>query len=200
LVLATPYVKHYSNWLDTGKEVYRKSYRSSTVSMPKVRFEKAIESPEPTQEIPPGSVIAFRPLKEAPEPQMPDKLSPKEISGLTTSEKRELVLAAIRAGIYTPFDYDRFLVMVGLLEAGPAEKILDLEDDQTIDDIAVVWANQLGPDELAAVLSALRDCDDSSRRNGIIDKIIEIAFKETHLSRMSEAAWRLRVERRLPEK
>jgi hypothetical protein len=200
LVLSTPYVRHYPNWLDTGKEVYRNSYRSSTVSMPKVRYEKAEETPELTQEIQPASVIAFRSLKEAPEPQMPDKLSPQEISELSSSQKRELVLAAIRSGEYTPSDYNKFLVMVGLLEVGPADKILDLEDDQIIDDIAVIWANHVEPDNFAAVLSALRDCDDRSRRNGIIDKMIKIAFQQSLLTRLSEEAWRLEVERRLPEK
>jgi hypothetical protein len=200
LVLSTPYVKHYSNWIDTGKEIYKKSYHSSVMSMPKVRFEKAIERPELTQEIQPASVIAFRSLKEAPEPQMPDKLSPKEISELSSSQKRELILAAIRAGTYTPSDYDKLLVMVGLLEVGPADKILDLEDEQTIDDIAVIWANHVEPENFAAVLSALRDCDDRSRLNGIIDTMIKIAFQQSHVSRINEEAWRLEVERRLPEK
>jgi hypothetical protein len=200
LVLSTPYVKYYSNWIDTGKEIYRKSYRSSMMNMPKVRFEKAEERPEPKQELQPASVIAFRSLKEAPEPQMPNKLSPKEISELTTSQKRELILAAIRAGTYTPFDYDKFLVMVGLLEVGPADKILDLEDEETLDDVAVIWANHVEPENFAAVLSALRDCEDRSRRNEIIDRMIKKAFQQTHLTRMSEEAWRLQVERKLLEK
>jgi tetratricopeptide (TPR) repeat protein len=46
LVLPTRYVKHYSNWLDTGKEIYRKSYRSSMVSIPKIIFESAELEPE----------------------------------------------------------------------------------------------------------------------------------------------------------
>jgi hypothetical protein len=199
LVLSTPYVKHYPNWLDTENDIHRKSYRSSMVSMPKVRFEKAIERPEPKQAIRPASVIAFK-LKEAPEPIMPDKLTPQEMSGLSSSQKRELVLTAIRAGTYIPFDYDRFIVMVGLLEVGPADKILDLEDEETLDDIAVIWANHVEPENFAAVLSALRDCEDRSRRNEIIDRMIKKAFQQTHQTRMSEEAWRLEVERRLPEK
>jgi tetratricopeptide (TPR) repeat protein len=199
LVLSTPYVKHYPNWLDTENDIHRKSYRSSMVSMPKVRFEKAIERPEPKQAIRPASVIAFK-LKEAPEPKKPDKLSPRDISELSSEQKRELVLAAIRTGSYTPFDYDRFLVMVGLLEIGPSDKILDLEDEEILDDVAVIWANHVEPDNFAAVLSALRDCEDRSRRNEIIDRMIKKAFQQTHQTRMSEEAWRLEVERRLPEK
>ena len=92
------------------------------------------------------------------------------------------------------------MVMVGLLEAGPADKVLDLEDEATLSDIAVVWANQLEPENLAAVLSALRDCKDDLRRNEIIDRMIRIAFEETLLCGTTEEAWRARVERRLPEK
>ena len=92
------------------------------------------------------------------------------------------------------------MVMVGLVDAGPADKILDLEDEETINDIAVVWAHQIEPEELAAVFSALRDCDDRLRQRDIIDSIIRIAFEETLLCNTTEDAWRFRVERRLPEK
>ena len=199
-VIISPYAAFYPNWPETGNEIYRKSRRSSMVSMPKVRFEKA-ES-EATHESKPqaSTVLPFRSLKEAPEPIMPDKLSPQEMSGLSSSQKRELVLAAIRTGSFSPFDYDRFMAMVGLLEVGPADKIIDLEDEQLIDDIGVIWANHVGPEEFAAVLSALRDCKDESRRNGIIDTLIKKAFQQSHRTRMSEEAWRLEVERRLPEK
>jgi hypothetical protein len=199
LVLSTPYVSHYLNWLDTGKEIDRKSYRSSMMSMPKVRFEKP--RPEQKHESKPqtSGVLPFRPLKEAPEPKMPDKLSPQEMRELSLIEKRDLILAAIRAGQMSEFEYDKLIVAVGLLKDGPAEKILDLEDEETLDDIAVIWAVHIGPDTLAGVLSALRDCHDSLRRNEIIDRMIKKAFQQTHLSGLTEEAWRLRVECRLPE-
>lgn len=199
LVLSTPYVKHYFNWLDTGKEIYRKSYRSSMVSMPKIRFEKAIEPPEPIQETNSEAVIAFPPLKEAPEPKIPDKLSREEMREMSLIEKRDLILAAIRATPMNEFEYDRLIVALGLLKDGPADKILDLEEEQIIDDIGVLWANHVGSEELAGVLSALRDCEDSSRRNGIIDRLIKIAFQQSYRTRLSEEAWRLEVERRLPK-
>jgi tetratricopeptide (TPR) repeat protein len=96
LVLSTPYIPHYPNWLDTGKEIYRKSYRSSMVSIPKVRFESLEPELEPGQEIQTASIISFPQLKEAPEPKKPDKLTPQEIRELSLIEKRELILAAIR--------------------------------------------------------------------------------------------------------
>ena len=191
---------HYLNWIDTGKDVYKKSHRSSMMSMPKVRFEKSAVEPKPESKPKPASIVTFPPLKEAPPPQKPERLSPQEINDLSTDEKRELVLAALRTGSYNHFDYDRFMVMVGLVNAGPADKILDLEDEETINDIAVVWAHQIDPEELAAVFSALRDCDDRLRQRDIIDRIIRIAFEETLLCNTTEDAWRFRVERRLPEK
>jgi tetratricopeptide (TPR) repeat protein len=200
LVLSTPYVRHYSNWLDTGKEIYRKSYRSSIVSMPKVRFEKPELNPEPKQEIRPASIISFPRLKEAPEPQMLEPMTPQEIRELTLSEKREFILAAIRIGEMSEFEYDKLMVSVGLLKSGPAEDVLDLEDEETLDDIVVVWANHIGSEVLAGVLSALRDCNDSFRRNEIIDRMIRKAFESSHLCGLTEEAWRLRVERRLPKK
>jgi hypothetical protein len=200
LALSTPYVPHYLNWIDTGKEIYRKSYRSSMVSMPKVRFEKPQVEPKHESKPQAASVVSFPPLKEAPEPQKPERLSPQEVNNLSTDEKRELVLAALRTGKYTQFDYDRFMVMVGLVEVGPTDKILDLENEETINDIAGVWANQIDPEELAAVFSALRDCKDDRRRTDIIDHIIRITFEETLLCNTTEEAWRFRVERRLPEK
>jgi hypothetical protein len=200
-VIASPFIPAYPAWQETALDL--KEPNHAIISIPQIKREqvkiKEIETIHASKPTKPAEVVPFK-LKEAPEPKKPDKLTPQEISELTSSQKRELILAAIRTGTYTPFDYDRFIVMVGLLEVGPADKILDLEDEQTIDDIAVIWANHVGPEELAAVLSALRDCEDRSRRNGIIDKIIKIAFQQSHLTRMSEEAWRLEVERRLPEK
>jgi hypothetical protein len=200
LVLSTPYVPHYLNWLDTGKEIYRKSYRSSTVSVPKIIFESAEPDPEQEQEIQTASVIAFPPLKEAPEPLKPDRLTLQEIRELSLSEKRELILAAIRTSQMNEFEYDRLMVSLGLLKSGPAENILDLEDEETLDDIVVVWANHIEPDVLAGVLSALRDCEDRTRQRGIIDRMIRKAFEQSPLRSLTEEAWRLRVERRLPKK
>jgi tetratricopeptide (TPR) repeat protein len=199
LVLSSRYVRHFSNWLDTGKEIYRNSYRSSMVSMPKVRFERPELNPEPKQEIRTASVISFPPLKEAPEPKMPEPLTPQEIRELPLSEKRELILAAIRTSQMSEFEYDKLMVSVGLLKSGPSGKILNLEDEETLDDIVVVWADHIGAETLAGVLSALRDCDDSFRRNEIIDRMIRKAFESSHLCGLTEEAWRLGAERRLPK-
>ena len=93
----------------------------------------------------PQTVLSFPPLKEAPPPKKPERLSPQEISDLTTDEKRELILAAIRSRPMRESEYNKLMVMVGLLKTGPADKVLDLEDDATLDDLIVDWANLIGP-------------------------------------------------------
>jgi hypothetical protein len=97
-------------------------------------------------------------------------------------------------------DYDKMMVMVGLLTVGPADKVLDLEDEALLDDIVVTWVNLIEPEEFTAVMSALRDCEDRLRRRDIIDRMIRIAFEETQLCGLTEEQWRLRVERSLPKK
>lgn len=197
LTISSPFAPYYSEWQYTFSEIRSKRKHRSTIafSLPEV-----LPEPEPETESQTANIVSFPPLKEAPEPQKPERLTPQEISELTASEKRELILAAIRSGTMRESDYDKMLVMVGLLKVGPADKILDLEDEALLDDIVAVWANQIEPEELAAVLSALRDCDDDLRRNDIIDSMIRIAFEQTQLCGLTEEQWRLRVERRLPKK
>ena len=203
IVISSPFAFAYPEWQETANDL-KEPNRSfvafryvsrKTRPMPEHKHEAKHESKKQ-----PASVVAFPPLKEAPPPQKPERLSPQEINDLSTDEKRELVLAALRTGKYTPFDYDRFMVMVGLVDVGPSDKILDLENEATLRDIVIIWANQLEPEELAGVLSALRDCKDDMRRNEIIDQMIRITFEESLLCGTTEEAWRFRVERKLPEK
>jgi hypothetical protein len=202
IVLASPFAHAYPEWKETAQDLKEPS--RSFVSVPSIEPEpveiEAIEAHHVSEPDQPATILAFPQLKEAPQPQKPDRLSPQEISELTTSEKRELILAAIRTGTFTQFDYDRFMLMVGLLRNDPVDKVLDLEDEETISDIAVVWANQVEPEQFAAVMSAIRDCEDRNRQRDIIDKMIRIAFQETQLCGLTEEAWRLQFERRLPKK
>lgn len=178
VVLASPFAFAYPEWQETANE-FKVANRSFVALRYIARKTRPMPEYKHESKNQPASVVSFPPLKEAPSPQKPERLSPQEINGLTTDEKRELVLAALRTGKYTPFDYDRFMVMVGLVDVGPSDKILNLEDEETLRDIAIIWAHQLEPEELAGVLSALRDCKDDMRRNEIIDRRIRIAFEET---------------------
>src|ERR1051325_8438481 len=95
-------------------------------------------------------------------------------------------------------------VVKELLAERPVVKLLatylDLEDNAVLDDLIVMWSHQIDPEELVAVISALRDCDDRIRQKTIKDRIIRIAFEETQLCGLTEEEWRRNVERRLPKK
>jgi tetratricopeptide (TPR) repeat protein len=204
IVLASPFAPAYPEWRETADELKEPS--RSFVAVPSMEPEpveiETIEAhhvSEPEQEQP-ATIIAFPALKEAPRPQKPERLTPQQFAELTENDKRELILAAIRSGAIQGNVYDKLMGMVGLLKNGPADKILDLEDDAILDDLIVVWAHQIEPEELVAVFSAIRDCDDRIRQRNIIDRIIRIAFEETQESGLTEIAWRNRVERRLPKK
>jgi hypothetical protein len=200
IVLASPFAPAYPEWQDTAEDL--KPANRSFISVPQIecRHVKASPPATETEKQKPASVVSFPPLKEAPPPRKPERLTPREINELTASEKRELILTAIRTSPTLESDYDKMLVMVGLLKTGPTDKVLDLEDDALLDDLMVDWSNQIEPEELAAVLSALRDCDDSLRQRDIFDRMIRIAFEQTQLCGVTEEQWRLRFERRLPKK
>jgi hypothetical protein len=210
IVLASPFASAYPEWQETGLELgvvgckERHSYVSLKASpeptiKPQAKVER-IKKVEPKSETQPASVIPFPALKEAPRPQKPERLSPQELAELTPADMRELILAAIKAGAAQESDYIKMMGMVGLIKSGPSDKVLDLEDNAVLDDLIVMWSHQIDPEELVAVISALRDCDDRIRQKTIMDRIIRIAFEETQLCGLTEEEWRRNVERRLPKK
>jgi hypothetical protein len=97
-------------------------------------------------------------------------------------------------------EYDRFIYLLGLMKSGPASDVIDLEDKALLNDIIEVWCNMIEPDQFAAVMSALRDCEDDRRRESIMDDMISFAYQRTPSSKESESEWRRKVERRLPNK
>ena len=121
---------------------------------------------------------------------------------MTASEKRAAV-ASLFLDERTPNEVlDRMLEAAGvalsdeLLDQGPRH--LDLESPGELEELTIRWLNgAVEPEELAAVLSALRDCDDHLRRTSIIDQMISYAFAETTEHLESESDWRGRVEARL---
>jgi tetratricopeptide (TPR) repeat protein len=206
VVLSSPFIHAYPEWRETAQDLRGPNH--SFIAVPLIKREPVkIEAPrtehaskpEPESKIKPASVITFPKLKEAPQPQKPEPFTPQELSELTLSQKKELILAAIRSSNMPEGDYDKMLVMAGLLTVGPADKVLDLEDEALLDDIVVTWVNLIEPEDFAAVMSALRDCEDRIRRRDIMDRMIRIAFEETQDCGLNEEAWRLRVERRLPK-
>jgi hypothetical protein len=119
---------------------------------------------------------------------------------MTSVEKREMILAALRSGAILDSEYDKMMFMLGLVKNGPAEQVIDLEDETVLTELIIDWAHLIEPEELAAVISALRDCTDDYRRTNIMDSIIRKAFEYSRTCNITEAEWRLKVECRLPKK
>src|ERR1044072_3282106 len=196
-VLASPFIHAYPEWRETAIDLKQSS--RSFVTVPLIQREHVeievaqtehASKPEQESDTQPASVLSFPKLREAPQPEKPDKLSPQEYAELTTGDKRKLILAAVKSGAISEDDYYKMMAMLGLLTIGPADKILDLEDAEVLDNIAVIWSAQIGAEELAGFLSALRDCEDRIRQREIIDRMIRIAFQETQLYGITEEQWR----------
>jgi tetratricopeptide (TPR) repeat protein len=201
LVLASPFAYAYPEWQETVQEL--KEANRAFISVPPMKLEPdKVKQPARTETKSEllAKVLSFPQLTVAPLPKKPAKLTPHEYSELTASDKKELILAALGSGAISDDDFYRLIVMLGLVKIGPADKILDLEDDEVLDDIAILWSVQIGAEEFVGFLSALRDCDDSFRQRDILDRLICKIFHETQQCGITEDEWRLRVERRLPKK
>lgn len=119
---------------------------------------------------------------------------------MTVDQRAELVLAAFRSGAVPEGDYFKVLYILGLVKSGPADHVIDLEDEKVLTNLIINWAHLIDPEELTAVMSALRDCEDDVRRNDIIDMIIRKAFEYSMACSITEAEWRKLYECRLPKK
>lgn len=201
-VLASPFIPAYPEWQETSQELREPGH--SFVAVPSIEFApveiEAIEAHQASEPEQSPRVLPFPKLKQAPEPKKPEQVRPNEIEDMDITDKKELLMTAIRTGAIPESEYIKMMYMLGLVKSGPASEVLDLDDNSVLEDIAVVWSVQIGAEELAGFLSALRDCDDSSRRNDILDRLITKIFHQTQLCRVTEEEWRLRVERRLPKK
>lgn len=198
-VLASPYAYAYPEWQETANEL--KPSNRAFISVPQIESQPAkiktakVHASESDQ---PATVVSFPKLKEAAPPKKPERITPQELTEMTRNEKREMILTAIRSDAIRESEYDKLIFMFGLLDKGPSVNILDLEDETVLDDIMVVWSNLVPPEELAAVLSALRDCDNDRRRNDLIDRMIRKAFEQSRLCGLTESEWRHKVESKLP--
>jgi hypothetical protein len=207
-VLASPFIHAYPEWQQTARDL--KEPNRSFIAVPSIEHEPVeIEAPakvipiqahQATEPEEPARVISFPELREAPRPNQPKRVKRDELSEMTPSQKRELLLAGIKSGRIVEGEYNKLLFISGMVESGPAEQVIDLEDKKLLNDLIVRWANLIEPEELVAVMSALRDCKDDLRQANIIDDIIRKAFEYSAMCNLTEAEWRRKVECKLPEK
>ena len=205
-VLTLPLASAYPECYATAQELREpnRSFISIPESVPMIeRKHVEIETkPEPTPEKyrKPANVLPFQKLKEAPEPEQPGRVSPTDWDDMTASEKLDFIMTALRTGAISARHYDNIAAQTGMLKTGPASKVLDLEDETLMTDKLIEWAHMIDPEDLAGVISALRDCDDHTRQANLMDAMIRKFFEYSSACGASEEAWRKKVERRLPKK
>ena len=205
-VLTSPLASVYPQCHATAQELREpnRAFISTPESLPKIeRKHVEIETkPAPTSEKDrkPANVLPFQKLKEAPEPEQPERVSPTEWDDMTASEKLDFLMTALRTGAISERHYDNIAAQTGMLKTGPASKVLDLEDETLMTDKLIEWAHMIDPEDLAGVISALRDCDDPTRQASLMDAMIRKFFEYSSACGASEEAWRKKVERRLPKK
>jgi hypothetical protein len=130
-------------------------------------------------------------------------LTQKQFQQMTLGQKRALLVEIAHASNISEELLDRMIQLAGVIqseaEAKPDEKReIALDTHGSLEDLISLWVNgDMNPDDFAAVMSALRDCEDDTRRNNIINLMISYSFHETRECMESEHEWRKRVEARL---
>jgi tetratricopeptide (TPR) repeat protein len=202
-VVASPFALAYPEWQETAQEL--KEPDRSFISVPHVEHKpleiEVRETSRARREDEarlPARVVPFPELKQAPKKREPANLG--EFANMTPPDKREFILAAVRREMLPESEYDNMMLMLGLVKGGPADPVIDLEDEIVLNDLMVEWAHLVEPEELAGVISAFRDCEDDFRRNSILDRMISKVFECSRACNITEPEWRLQVERRLPER
>ncbi|MFP5265659.1 MAG: hypothetical protein ACLGJB_27565 [Blastocatellia bacterium] len=201
LVLASPFTHAYPEWQETAQDL--RAPDRSFAAVPSIERKQAevetIEARQADQPERPATVVPFPPLKEARDPKRPEPVNPQELGDMTLADKKEFILRAVRAELLPENEYNKFIVMLGLAKGGTSRHVIDLEDEEVLSELIVNWAHLIEPDQLAGVLSALRNCKDGARRNKIMDNMIRKAFEHSRTCNITESEWRLKYERRLPK-
>jgi hypothetical protein len=201
LVLASPFIHAYPEWQETAQGLRGPDH--SFAAVPSIERKRAgvetIEARKADEPERPATVVSFPPLKEARDPKRPEPVNPQELGDMTLADKKEFILKAVRAELLPENEYNKFIVMLGLARGATSKHVINLEDEEVLSELIVNWAHLIEPDQLAGVLSALRNCKDSARRNKIMDNMIRKAFEHSRTCNITESEWRLKYERRLPK-
>ena len=211
--LASPYADAYPEWQETGRDISLKRRRPSrsvvAVESPVAYSELQEEAPNSSLSVDAAansqpearsSILIFpdrsqRPVADA---TMALKLTPHLLAKMTIAQKRDLILSSAEDLDIAEEVYDRLLLAaVDPVDEQRCRKI-DLESPGVLEEMITLWINGgIAPDQLAAVLSAIRDCDDDLRRTNILDRMISYSFHESREGLVSEELWRKRFEARL---
>lgn len=120
---------------------------------------------------------------------------------LSVGQKRSLVMEIARDRNTSAEILDKMLEVAGVIGLGEDEKpvyktrTINLEHRGFLQGRVSLWMQgEVSPDDFAAVISAIRDCNDTLRRNIIIDQIISHGFQASPQQIKSEEKWRSLVE------
>ena len=217
IALASPYAAGYPEWQATGRDILLRARRPSpsivAVGSPMNDSEQEEDNPNLAR----AEIIAGPQLQQLqPEGRsasiliFPDRSQRPSTEATATSQPTAHQLAemeeAENAGLMTQAEhldipeevYARLVLAAETPANDERSRAIDLESPGILEEMVSLWINGgIAPDELAAVLSAIRDCDDDLRRTNILDRMITYAFHESRESLAVEELWRKRFEARL---
>jgi tetratricopeptide (TPR) repeat protein len=213
VVLASPFAPAYTEWQETAAELAEKSRPASrsfvaassimpeaapAPPVPLVQPSGGVSGPKPGLSGKTASVLIF-PTKsqDAPRSSKPQAITAAELEQMTVGQKRAMVLAMAYDEAICDEDYDRILQAAGLVKEKEGPNEIDLESESALEQIVVDWCGAIGSEEFARVMSAIRDCEDDLRRVNILDRMIQLAFRESLTGMQSEKEWRQKFEARL---
>lgn len=213
IALASPFACARPEWHETAKEIQQKARRASSsvvaINQHVAQTEHALKRRSTDEQSEPmiagqrgtqrKTLLLFRGRSDRPQEPLYSPVEAKQ-SHLSLTRKRAL-LNDLSAGLPEEA-LDRLLALARELDAqsSPARRPreINLEEKSILEQLMTLWVNgDFGPDDFAAVMSALRDCDDDLRRKTIIDRMISYSYYFTQDRMEGEDFWRKRVEARL---
>ena len=213
IALASPYASAYPEWQETGRDISLKDRRPShsivavgspISGSPQEENTQTITRAEiitPPQIHPEGrsaSILIFpdRIHRASAEASAMSTPTVEELAEIEEIENSELSNRADELDISE--EVYEFLRAAEAPALDERSREIDLESPGVLEEMVSLWINGgIEPDELAAVLSAIRDCDDDLRRTNILDRMITYTFHESRESLALEELWRRKFEARL---
>ena len=204
LTIASPFAPYYPEWRETRQEIQQRTRRASFVAISKPKAEEtsnqqALEIYEPEDE-PDTNLLMFRGRKPLYR-QVPHYSCIEAAGDQFTAHQKRTIIVDIVCNLDNA-DLDRLFAFAIEIDDQPTRsrrpRQIDLESKSTLEDLMCLWANNdLDPNDYVAVLSALRDCKDSLRRQNLINEMISHIYRFTQERLQGEAMWRKRVEAQL---
>jgi tetratricopeptide (TPR) repeat protein len=116
---------------------------------------------------------------------------------MSVGQKRSLVIEVARDRNTSAEILDKILEVAGVIGLDEDEKpvyktrTINLEHRGFLEGLINLWVQgEVSPEDFAAVISAIRDCNDTSRRNNVLDQMISYSFHACPQRIESEDKWR----------